>query len=77
MCCCPQNKPGFPVGLENCITLDELEEDQCDDNGKLRGLDGAWMVRGNQVEPKSDVNPVFIAGDAAEKLEVRNIVFFL
>lgn len=38
-CAVCQDKPDFPVGLENCVTLDELEEDQCDDDGKPQGLE--------------------------------------
>ena len=37
LCCCVvvQEGPHFPVDLENCITLDELEEEeeQSDDSG--------------------------------------------
>lgn len=32
----------FPIDLENCITLDELEEELSDDQGKPRGIGKSW-----------------------------------
>lgn len=59
LCVCLQEEPDFPVDLENCITLDELEDDHSDDKGKPMGSGESWKNPNFNVLKIQCLNEIF------------------